>query len=103
MEVKGMADFITHRLVAELSLAGMGLDVLGGCYLAYDLLGGKRGPLRTIAQATGYIAVFCEFPVSLLGMIKTDKLTSVLEYLNHRRTTDVTDSTAHSGRSPKAI
>ena len=53
-----MADFITHRLVAELSLAGMGLDVLGGCYLAYDLLGGKRGPLRTIAQATGYIAVF---------------------------------------------
>ncbi|HYA87782.1 MAG TPA: hypothetical protein VEI57_12045 [Nitrospirota bacterium] len=53
-----MTDFLTHRSVAELSLTGMGLDVLGGCYLAYDLLGGKRGPLRTIAQATGYIALF---------------------------------------------
>jgi hypothetical protein len=36
----------------------MGFDVLGGCYLAYDLLGGKRGPLRTIARAAGYVALF---------------------------------------------
>ena len=36
----------------------MGLDALGRCYLAYDLLGGKRGPLRTIARATGYVALF---------------------------------------------
>jgi hypothetical protein len=35
----------------------MGLDVLGGCYLAYDLLGGRQGPLRTIARATGYAAL----------------------------------------------
>jgi len=53
-----MPHLLTHEFVAELSLTGMGLDVLGGCYLAYELLGGKRGPLRTIAQATGYIALF---------------------------------------------
>lgn len=53
-----MPDLITHRFVAELSLTGMGLDVLGGCYLAYDLLGGKQGPLRTIARAAGYVALF---------------------------------------------
>jgi hypothetical protein len=35
----------------------MGLGTLGGCYLAYDLLGGKRGPLRTIARVTGYVAL----------------------------------------------
>jgi hypothetical protein len=49
---------LTHELVAEVSLVGMGFDVLGGCYLAYDLLGGKRGPLRTIARAAGYVALF---------------------------------------------
>ena len=49
---------LTQRLVAEVTLAGMGLDVLGGCYLAYDLLGGKHGPLRTIARSAGYVALF---------------------------------------------
>jgi hypothetical protein len=49
---------LTHQFVAKLSLTGMGLDVLGGCYLAYDLLGGKRGPLRTIARATDYVSLF---------------------------------------------
>jgi hypothetical protein len=47
----------TDQFIAELSLVGIGLDALGGCYLAYDLLGGKRGPLRTIARATGYVAL----------------------------------------------
>jgi hypothetical protein len=36
-----------HDLIPILSLAGVILDALGGLYLAYDLLGGKRGPLRT--------------------------------------------------------
>jgi hypothetical protein len=49
---------LTQQLVAEVTLVGMGLDVLGGCYLAYDLLGGKRGPLRTIARTAGYVALF---------------------------------------------
>jgi len=46
----------------------MGFDVLGGCYLAYDLLGGKQGPLRTIARATGYVALFFSAYVIVLGL-----------------------------------
>lgn len=45
----------------------MGFDALGGCYLAYDLLGGKRGPLRTIARATGYVALFLIGYLIVLG------------------------------------
>lgn len=59
---------LTRQFVAELSLAGMGCDVLGGCYLAYDLLGGKRGPLRTIARATGYVALFFIGYLIVLGV-----------------------------------
>ena len=59
---------LTRQFVAELSLAGMGCDVLGGCYLAYDLLGGKRGPLRTIARATGYVALFFIGYLAVLGV-----------------------------------
>src|SRR5579863_2647824 len=43
-----------HRLLAELSIAGSVLDVLGALYLAYDLLGGKHGPLRTLTRAVTY-------------------------------------------------
>lgn len=49
---------ITRELVAQISLFGMGLDLLGGIYLTYDLLGGKNGPLRTITRAVGYISLF---------------------------------------------
>jgi hypothetical protein len=37
-------------------------------YLAYDLLGGKRGPLRTIARATGYVVLFFIGYVLRLGL-----------------------------------
>src|ERR1700732_5479812 len=46
----------------------MGLDALGGCYLASDLLGGKQGPLRTIARATGYVALFFIGYVLVVGL-----------------------------------
>ena len=59
---------LTRQFVAELSLAGMGFDLLGGCYLAYDLLGGKRGPLRTLARATGYVALFFIGYLTVLGV-----------------------------------
>lgn len=59
---------LTPQLVAESSLLGMGFDVLGGCYLAYDLLGGKRGPLRTIARGTGYVALFFIGYLLVLGL-----------------------------------
>lgn len=59
---------LTRQFVAELTLAGMGFDVLGGCYLAYDLLGGRRGPLRTFARVTGYAALFFIGYAILLGL-----------------------------------
>jgi hypothetical protein len=45
-------------LVPILSLAGLILDSLGGLYLAYDLLGGKRGPLRTLTKSISYGVLF---------------------------------------------
>ena len=63
-----MQRVFTDQFIAELSLVGIGLDALGGCYLAYDLLGGKRGPLRTIARATGYVVLFFIGYVLVLGL-----------------------------------
>jgi len=34
------------------------LDALGGLYLAYDLLGGKNGPLRTVTKSVSYGLMF---------------------------------------------
>jgi len=47
-----------HRTVAIVSLSGIGLDVLGGLYLAYDLLGGPHGPLRLLTRMVTYSIVF---------------------------------------------
>lgn len=47
-----------HHTVAAISLAGTCLDVLGSLYLAYDLLGGKHGPLRLLTRAVTYSLVF---------------------------------------------
>jgi len=35
---------IDRHLLAAISLGGTLLDLIGGLYLAYDLLGGKKGP-----------------------------------------------------------
>jgi hypothetical protein len=47
-----------HHAVAAFSLAGICLDVLGGFYLAYDLLGGAYGPLRLLSRMVTYSIVF---------------------------------------------
>jgi hypothetical protein len=47
-----------HHIVAEVSIAGSCLDVLGSLYLAYDLLGGQNGPLRLLTRAVTYSIVF---------------------------------------------
>lgn len=47
-----------HGLVPILSLTGVILDALGGLYLAYDLLGGKHGPLRTVTKSVSYGVMF---------------------------------------------
>jgi hypothetical protein len=45
---------IDRHTVAIVSIAGSSLDVLGSLYLAYDLLGGQHGPLRTLTRAVTY-------------------------------------------------
>ena len=47
-----------HDLIPVLSLTGVALDALGGLYLAYDLLGGKDGPLRMITKSVSYGVMF---------------------------------------------
>jgi hypothetical protein len=47
-----------HHTVAAVSLSGICLDVLGGLYLAYDLLGGQYGPLRLLTKVVTYSIVF---------------------------------------------
>src|SRR5271169_5410645 len=47
-----------HHTLAAVSLAGIFLDVLGGLYLAYDLLGGQHGPLRLLTRMVTYSIVF---------------------------------------------
>lgn len=47
-----------HHTLAEVSLAGICFDVLGGLYLAYDLLGGQYGPLRLLTRAVTYTLMF---------------------------------------------
>jgi hypothetical protein len=47
-----------HHVVAAISVSGICLDVLGGLYLAYDLLGGQHGPLRLLTRLVTYSIVF---------------------------------------------
>ncbi|HLJ85350.1 MAG TPA: hypothetical protein VKZ53_00925 [Candidatus Angelobacter sp.] len=47
-----------HHAVAAISIAGSCLDVLGSLYLAYDILGGKHGPLRLLTRIVTYSIVF---------------------------------------------
>src|SRR5215471_597133 len=49
---------IDKHTVALVSIVGSSLDVLGALYLAYDLLGGEHGPLRTLTRAVTYGALY---------------------------------------------
>jgi hypothetical protein len=49
---------IDRHTLALISIIGSSLDVLGALYLAYDLLGGEHGPLRTLTRAVTYAALF---------------------------------------------
>lgn len=49
---------IDKHTLALVSIAGSFLDVLGALYLAYDLLGGEHGPLRTLTRAVTYGVMF---------------------------------------------
>jgi len=49
---------IDKHTLALISIIGSALDVLGALYLAYDLLGGEHGPLRTLTRAVTYGSLF---------------------------------------------
>jgi hypothetical protein len=49
---------IDKHTLALISIIGSSLDVLGAMYLAYDLLGGEHGPLRTLTRAVTYGVLF---------------------------------------------
>jgi hypothetical protein len=49
---------IDRHLLAAISLGGTLLDLIGSLYLAYDLLGGKKGPLRVITRIATYSVIF---------------------------------------------
>ncbi|HTS31258.1 MAG TPA: hypothetical protein VMH81_35540 [Bryobacteraceae bacterium] len=49
---------IDVHTLAMVSITGSSLDVLGAMYLAYDLLGGEHGPLRTLSRGVTYGALF---------------------------------------------
>jgi hypothetical protein len=49
---------LDKHALALISIIGSSLDVLGALYLAYDLLGGEHGPLRTLTRAVTYSVLF---------------------------------------------
>jgi flagellar biosynthesis protein FliQ len=49
---------IDKHIIALISIIGCSLDLVGALYLAYDLLGGEHGPLRTLTRAVTYGALF---------------------------------------------
>lgn len=65
---------IDRHVIAGVSIVGTLCDVMGGLYLAYDLLGGSNGPLRTLTRVVTYTLIFCigySLPFGLLfGLLK---------------------------------
>jgi hypothetical protein len=53
-----MKSAVDKHLLAAIGIVGTSLDLLGGMYLAYDLLGGKSGPLRTLTRGVTYGVLF---------------------------------------------
>jgi hypothetical protein len=49
---------VDRHTLALVGIIGNSLDLLGALYLAYDLLGGEHGPLRTLSRAVTYGALF---------------------------------------------
>ena len=49
---------IDKHTIALVSIIGSSLDVVGALYLAYDLLGGEHGPLRTLTRGVTYGLLF---------------------------------------------
>jgi hypothetical protein len=48
---------ITHQMLAGITLFDMVLDLMGALYLTYDLLGGRKGPLRALTEIFTFVVV----------------------------------------------
>ena len=59
MWIPDSAIVIDRHVIAAISIVGTVCDVMGGLYLAYDLLGGNNGPLRTLTRVVTYSLIFC--------------------------------------------
>src|SRR5690348_14972433 len=59
MLVIGSTLVIDRHVIAGISVVGTICDVMGGLYLAYDLLGGNNGPLCTLTRVVTYTLFFC--------------------------------------------
>lgn len=68
IEVSGIHFIRMDHMISLLSLTGVVLNALGGLYLAYDLLGGKQGPLRLLARLFTYSAILGLGYAALLGL-----------------------------------
>src|SRR5580698_3766661 len=49
---------IDKHTIALISIVGGAFDMIGALYLAYDLLGGEHGPLRTLTRGVPYGVLF---------------------------------------------
>lgn len=82
MWIPGSAIVIDRHIIAGISIVGTVCDVMGGLYLAYDLLGGNNGPLRTLTRVVTYSLIFClgyGLPFGLLfGALKGVELALVV-------------------------
>ncbi len=82
MWIPGSAIVIDRHVIAGISIAGSVCDVMGGLYLAYDLLGANNGPLRTLTRVVTYSLFFCVgygLPFGLLfGPLKAIELALVV-------------------------
>ena len=59
---------MTDQLSAQISLLGMLLDAAGGLFLAYDLLGGEKGPLSTFTRMFTYSVLSVLFYGLAMGL-----------------------------------
>ena len=49
---------VNSRILAYFGFSGTILDVMGGLYMAYDILGGQSGPLSLITRIATYSLIF---------------------------------------------
>src|SRR5205807_7758108 len=81
MWIPGSAIIIDRHTIAGISIFGTVCDVLGGLYLAYDLLGGNNGPLRTLTRVVTYsliISLMLTINGFLFSLVSCAVLFSVL-------------------------